>query len=229
VIELGIAGGSAQHEFDRRHAKREERIRSAHPRLGGLILALSDDPQSTAAWKSGAVGERKLGDKLAGLGDTIIALHDRQVPKSRANLDHVVVGPAGVYVVDAKRYKNAKIAVRRSGGFLTPARTQLMVSGRDKTKLVEAMAWQVAAVRAALAASAEFADTPVIAALCFLDAEFPFFGTIEIGNVRVRGLGGTAKLVSTAGPCDLAARDRLARHLASQLPAKPTGQPRRAT
>ncbi len=220
VIEVGMAGGSAQQEFARRHAKREDRIRAAHPKLGGLILAVSDDPQSTTAWKSGAVGERKLGDKLAGLGETIIALHDRQVPKSRANIDHVVVGPAGVYVIDAKRYKNAKIAVRRSGGILKPATTQLMVSGRDKTQLVEAMAWQVAAVRAALAASSEFVDAPITAALCFVDAEFPFFGTIEIGDVRVRGLGGTAKLVSAAGPFDAAGRDRLARHLAAQLPAK---------
>lgn len=220
AIELGIAGGSAQHEFARRHAKREDRIRTAHPRLGGLILALSEDPQSTTAWKSGAVGERKLGDKLASLGDTIIALHDRQVPKSRANIDHVVIGPAGVYVIDAKRYKNAKVAIRRSGGLLTPARTQLMVSGRDKTALVEAMAWQVTAVRAALTASPEFAAVPITAVLSFIDAEFPFFGTIEFGDVRVRGLGGTAKLVSAAGPFDTSARDRLARHLASRLPAK---------
>ena len=63
------------------------------------------------------------------LGDTVIALHDRRVPKGRANIDHIVIGAAGVYVVDAKHYKNAKISIRRSGGFLSPARTQLMVSG----------------------------------------------------------------------------------------------------
>jgi hypothetical protein len=223
--ELGVAGGSAQQEFDRRHSKREDRIREAHPRLGGLILALSDDPQSTRAWQSGATGERKLGEKLATLGDSIIALHDRQVPKSRAaNIDHVVIGPAGVYVVDAKRYKNAKIAVRRSGGFLSPVRTQLLVSGRDKTKLVEAMDWQIAAVRTALIDSAEFADIPVTAALCFIDAEFPLFGTIDVNDVRVRGLGGTAKLVSTAGVLDAAARAQLAGHLAARLPAKPASE-----
>jgi hypothetical protein len=221
-IEVGVAGGSAQQEFARRHSKRENRVREAHPRLGGLILALSDDPQSTRAWQSGATGERKLGEKLASLGDSIIALHDRRVPKSRANIDHIVIGPAGVYVIDAKRYRNAKIAVRRSGGCLSAVRTQLMVSGRDKTKLVDAMDWQVAAVRAALRDSAEFADVPVIAALCFIDAEFPLFGTIEINKVRVRGLGGTAKLVSAAGALDAPARAQLARHLAARLPAKPS-------
>ena len=133
-----------------------------------------------------------------------------------------MVGPAGVYVIDAKRYRNAKIAVRRSGGFLSPVRTQLMVSGRDKTKLVDAMGWQVAAVRAALSDSAEFADVPVTAALCFIDAEFPLFGTIEINEVHVRGLRGTAKLVAVAGALDAQARAQLASHLAARLPAKPS-------
>lgn len=219
-LDTGSAGGSAQAEFERRHARREARVREAHPRLGGLILALSDDPQSTRAWQSGATGERRLGDKLAGLGDTVTALHDRRVPGSRANIDHVVIGPAGVYVVDAKRYKNAKIAIRRTGGLFSAVREQLTVAGRDKTKLATNMQWQVDAVRAALATSTEFAEVPIVAALCFIDAEFPFFGTLEISGVRVKGLGGTARLVSSDGPFDAAARDRLARHLAERLPAK---------
>jgi hypothetical protein len=222
-IEPGVAGGSAQREFERRHNEREDRIRAAHPRLGGLFLALSDDSQSTRAWQSGAAGERKLGEKLASLGDTIVALHDRQVPKSRANIDHIVIGPAGIYVIDAKRYKNAKIAVRRSGGFLSPARNQLMVAGRDRTKLIDAMAWQVAAVRVALGENQEFADVPITAALCFIDANFPLFGTIEISDVHVRGLGGTAKLVSAVGALAAPARTQLARYLAARLPAKPAG------
>jgi hypothetical protein len=98
-----------------------------------------------------------------------------------------------------------------------------MVSGRDKTKLVDAMGWQVDAVRVALSDSAEFADVPITAALCFIDAEFPLFGTIEINEVRVRGLGGTAKLVSAAGALDAPARAQLASHLAARLPAKPSG------
>jgi hypothetical protein len=223
-IELGVAGGSAQQEFARRHSRREDRIREAHPRLGGLILALSDDPQSTRAWQSGATGERKLGEKLVSLGDSVIALHDRRVPKSRANIDHLVISPAGVYVIDAKRYWNAKIAVRRSGGFLRPVRTQLMVAGRDKTKLVEAMDWQLDAVRAALSDSAEFADIPITAALCFIDAEFPLFGTMDINDVRIRGLGGTAKLVLAAGALNAQARAQLARHLATRLPPKPSSE-----
>ena len=152
----------------------------------------------------------------------MIALHDRRVPESRANIDHVVIGPAGVYVVDAKRYKDAKVAIRRSGGLLSPRREQLIVGARDKTRLAADMQWQVDAVRAALTTSAEFAGVRLVPVLCFIDAEFPLFGTLELGDVRIRGLRGTAKLVSEAGPVDAAARDRLARHLADSLPAKST-------
>jgi hypothetical protein len=220
AIDLGQAGASAQAEFARRHDKREARIRTAHPRVGGLILALTDDPQSTRAWASGAAGERRFGAAMAELGDAVIALHDRRVPGSRANIDHIVVGASGIFVVDAKGYKDASINIRRSGGLFRPVREQLVVGGRDKTKLAEAMEWQVRAVRTALSNSGEFTDVPIVAALCFIDAQFPLFGTLRISDVEIKGLGGVAKLVAREGPLDAAARERLARHLAERLPAK---------
>ena len=68
----GVAGASAQREYERRKNKREKRIREAHPRMGSLILALSDDPQSTKAWATGAQGEERLGRQLDGLvGDGV--------------------------------------------------------------------------------------------------------------------------------------------------------------
>jgi hypothetical protein len=58
---------------------------------------------------------------------------------------------------------------------------------------------QVAAVRAALESAEEFRNVPVTAVPCFIDGEFPLFGTIEIAGIAVRGLGGTTKLVATEG------------------------------
>lgn len=219
-IDLGQAGGSAQAEFDRRHDEREAAVRAAHPRIGGLILAITDDPQSTRAWASGAAGERRFGEKMAELGDVVIALHDRRVPGSRANIDHVVIGPSGVFVVDAKRYQDTAISIRRSGGLFSAAREQLMVGGRDKTKLVGAMAWQVDAVQAALADAPQFAEIPITAALCFIDGQFPLFGSLQLRGVEIKGLRGIAKLVTREGPLDPAMREHLARRLADRLPAK---------
>jgi hypothetical protein len=34
-----------------------------------------------------------------------VVLHDLAVPGSRANLDHLVIGPAGVFVIDSKQYR----------------------------------------------------------------------------------------------------------------------------
>jgi hypothetical protein len=64
AIDPGIPGASARREFERRHARRDQRIRAAHPKLGGLIHALTDDPPSTKAWDTGALGEEQLGHRL---------------------------------------------------------------------------------------------------------------------------------------------------------------------
>ena len=65
---------------------------SETPKLGGLILALSDDPQSTRAWDTGALGEERLGNRLNELASGAIrVLHDRRIPGSRANIDHIAV------------------------------------------------------------------------------------------------------------------------------------------
>ena len=56
-VDPGVPGASARREFQRRRARRDERTRAKHPKLGGIILALGDEPQSTKAWDAGALGE----------------------------------------------------------------------------------------------------------------------------------------------------------------------------
>jgi hypothetical protein len=34
-----------------------------------------------------------------------VVLHDLAIPGSRANLDHLVIGPGGVFVIDSKQYR----------------------------------------------------------------------------------------------------------------------------
>lgn len=220
MVTTGRAGGSARAEYDRRAAKREARIRADHPKLGGLLLALTEDPQSTRAWASGAVGEEKVGARLDGLaGDGVLVLHDRRIPRSRANIDHIAVGPMGVFVIDAKRYVGATVEVRRSGGWFSPATEQLVVRGRDKTNLVTGLAPQVAAVYEALEDFAELDGVAVQPVLTFVDADLPWLGSMEIAGVPVLGPRATAKLVRRPGPLTAGQRERLHAHLARCLPA----------
>jgi hypothetical protein len=79
--------------------------------LGGLValaagwgLRFRPSPDARA-WRRGAVGERRTARLLAGLERRGWAvLHDMAVAGSRANLDHLVIGPAGVFVIDSKQY-----------------------------------------------------------------------------------------------------------------------------
>ena len=151
---------------------RETRVRSRHPRLGGLLLAITDEPQSTTSWAIGAEGERKLGASLDRLAESgVVLLHDRLRPGTTANIDHLAVAPTGVWVIDAKRYEG-QVAKKDVGGWFSTD-IRLYVGRRDCTKLVAAMSKQVAAVRAAL--GAEWAEVPVRPVLCFVDAEWGWF------------------------------------------------------
>jgi hypothetical protein len=79
--------------------------------LGGLTataagwgLRFRPSPDA-AAWRRGAAGERRTARLLSPLerhGWTV--LHDLAVPGSRVNLDHLVIGPGGVFVIDSKQY-----------------------------------------------------------------------------------------------------------------------------
>ncbi|MGV8849246.1 MAG: nuclease-related domain-containing protein [Propionibacteriaceae bacterium] len=128
---------SAAAEFRRRHEARQERVAANHPRIGRLLLAVFDDPQSTQAWSVGAEGERLLGAMSASIArDSLRVLNDRHIQRSSANIDHLVVCPQGVFVVDAKWYRNARPELHVDGGLFRPRSEQLRVGGRDRTSLV---------------------------------------------------------------------------------------------
>jgi hypothetical protein len=61
---------------------------------------------ATLAWRHGAEGERQTARLLAPLErHGYQVFHDLAVPGSPANVDHGVVGPTGVFVIDSKRYR----------------------------------------------------------------------------------------------------------------------------
>jgi hypothetical protein len=221
VAPPATGGASAQREYDERSSRREERIKTAHPRLGRLLLALSEEPASTRVWAQGAAGERAVAAKLDDLaGDHVVALHDRRMRRpdgslSRANIDHLAVAPTGVWVIDAKTHQGA-LEVRRSGGLFSPRAEALFIGGRDRTSLVHGLLKQIAAVQSELADVG--ATVPVRGALCFVGTELPWFGSSSIVGVPLVGRRGLAKLLRGAGDLDAAERTALADFLAGRFP-----------
>jgi hypothetical protein len=214
VVEPGIAGASARREFERRKAKREQRIRARHPRLGGLLLAISEEQQSTTAWDIGALGEERLGKGLDRLAcDTIKLLHDRRIPRSKANIDHIAVTAAGVYVIDAKRYRG-RPHLKVEGGILRPRTERLLVGSRDCTKLADGVLKQVGVVRTVLGD-----DVPVGGVLCFVEADWPLIGgSFTTRDVQVLWPKKLYSQLQLAGPLSVDDVDTIRRRLAKALP-----------
>ncbi len=216
TIDRGQAGVAAARERKRRHERRETRTRKRYGKLGGLVLAVTEDPHSTSAWAYGARGERALGAFLDPLRDEGIAvLHDRRIPGSRANIDHVVVSAAGVFVIDAKNYQR-RVEYRDRGGWFS-VDERLYVGGRDKTSLVKGMAKQATAVRTALGGLT--ADVPVTQVICFVAAEWSLLARpFRFGDVHVARPGALVKLIHADGMLGPRVGD-IERRLATALPA----------
>ncbi|WP_241987407.1 nuclease-related domain-containing protein [Cryobacterium glucosi] len=214
----GTAGASAQREHDRRKDKRETRIREKHPHIGGLILALSDEPQSTRAWAVGAQGEVALGqrlDKLSGSG--VHVLHDRRIPPTRANIDHIAVCPSGVFVIDAKKYQG-RPRLQIEGGLFRPRTETLMVGSRKQDGLVAGALKQVALVRAALD-DAGIDGIPVHGMLCFVGADWPLLGgDFIIAGVHVLWPKKAVEHLQKTGPLNEPVMLQIRRALASAFP-----------
>jgi hypothetical protein len=61
---------------------------------------------ATVAWRRGAAGERRTARLLGPLERRGWAvLHDLAIPGTQANIDHLVIGPGGVVVIDTKQYR----------------------------------------------------------------------------------------------------------------------------
>ncbi|MFN3708056.1 nuclease-related domain-containing protein [Microcella sp.] len=132
-------------------------------------MALTPERNSTRVWATGAIGEEIVGEKLDAIAsDQIRVLHDRRIPKSKANIDHIVVTPGAVWVVDTKRYVEKRVEKRVEGGLFSPRVEKLWVRG-DKTSLVTGMHKQVERVSSAVP------GVPVKGVLCFVDGDWPLF------------------------------------------------------
>jgi len=219
-IDHGSAGASARREHERRRAKRDAQIEDkwGSGRIGRIAKALSDDPQTTKAWAAGADGEELVAKALHdGLGDRAMVLHDRKVPGTRGNIDHLVIAGSGVWIVDAKKFKG-KVEQRDVGGWLRTD-VRLYVGGRDRTKLVEGLGWQTDAVARALDGDESI---PVHRALSFVGAEWPVFFAkpLRLDDVWISWPKKLAELILTSDqqlPDDRV--ETVARLLSVRLPA----------
>ncbi|MFI6705380.1 nuclease-related domain-containing protein [Nonomuraea sp. NPDC050478] len=71
-----------------------------------------------ASWRNGAAGQPATARRLRTLelaGYTV--LHDLAIPRSNTNIDHLVIGPTGVFVIDSKK-GHRRTTIRAASGTL---------------------------------------------------------------------------------------------------------------
>jgi hypothetical protein len=222
-VDIGRPGASLTRQYDQRVAQRDARVRREHPRIGGLILATNDQPQSTRALASGAIGEEKAADRLVGAcGPDVLFLLNRRLSRGRrgGDVDMIAITSQGIHVIDVKRRVGASVEVRRYGGFFSPVAEQLWIAGRNRTGLLESLDRQVEAVRAALADCLAAVALPITPSLCFVDAHLPLIRNRHVRGIPVLGLPGTKRLlVRSTGVLTADRRELIQSHLAVRMPA----------
>lgn len=187
-------------------------MRARHPRIGAVILALQDAPQHERSWARGAGGEELVEQALGKHCADVPVLHDRRIPGSRANIDHIAVAASGVWVIDSKRYKGKLQVLKPLFGKPT-----LKVAGRDRAKLVDGLAKQVDLVTAAVSDTG--LDVAVHGCFCFVDTELPLFGTPTISGFDIFGRRGLAKQLNASGALTPGGAATLAISLGQRFPA----------
>jgi hypothetical protein len=200
------------------------------PWLGLSILFITFakawiEPNYVRSWGIGAEGETVTERELQRLPDGYELLHDRRLPGSRANIDHVVVGSSGVHVVESKRMAG-KLAVRDN---------EVHIRGRN-THMVDQVLHQVEVVESVLAESG-FPTVPVQPVLFVQKVDAPWFLGRPLGVPIVlsgrqlrRAITGGAQVLDDEAVATIAsvldrALVRMIREPGAALPVRPVAPP----
>lgn len=150
----------------------------------GLRFRIS---QGALAWRLGAKGERRTARILARLErDGFVAFHDLAVPGSPANINHLVIGPTGVYVIDSKFYRGV-VRMGLDG--------RLWYGARSLDRVLGTLWWEAQQVAEALAGGPEIRVYPV---LCMHEARLPWLEELTVDGIPV--LAGSALELALRSP-----------------------------
>ena len=130
-------------------------------------------PQTIEAWRTGAEGERRTAKYLDGLAEAgFVVLHDRRVPGYGGNLDHVAVGPTGVWVIETKSL-TGKVEIDGDS---------VRIRGYRQDRIVDQVYREATAVQAALHDLLDPLQLTARPVICLHRTELPWF------NKTVRGV-----------------------------------------
>jgi hypothetical protein len=125
-------------------------IKRSHPVLV-FILRLLGAHSDERAWRRGAEGEEEVAYQLRKLGDGWRVIHSVPVGTGDTDIDHVVIGPAGVFTLNTKNHLGGRVSVNAKAidvnGTYQPYIAKSRAEGKRATKLISAACGYYVAVR----------------------------------------------------------------------------------
>jgi hypothetical protein len=190
--------------------------------VGGSAALREARARRDPKWTKGAAGEYLMDLSLHNhVNEGAVILTDRQVPGTKSNIDHIVIAPSGVWIIDSKVWKG-KIEYKSETKKSTAKR--LFVGGKDRTSAVEAIFNLVIPVAQVLGDQ----SVPIKPALVFIEGDWS-----DISGARV--LAGKPyqhlsvwiswpkaiwKKINEPGPLDADAVKRIGAELDKALPPR---------
>ncbi len=120
---------------------KSDEIRRAYPiRVAfGKILRVHNTER---AWRRGAMGEEEVARRLRTLGEEWRVIHSVPVGAHDTDIDHVVIGPPGVFTLNTKNHLGKRVTVYERviyvSGTKQPYITKSRAEGRRAAKLLSA-------------------------------------------------------------------------------------------
>jgi hypothetical protein len=120
-------------------AARAARLRAQRP-VAYRLARLAGIRTRDRSWAVGAAGERRTGRTLARLPDGWYVLHAVQIGTRGTDIDHLVLGPGGVFTINTKHHRGARVEVGDKAVFVQGRpRPYVDAARREATRTVRAL------------------------------------------------------------------------------------------
>jgi len=165
---------------------REWDLGNIHVGQSGEQVVIDDEAMG---WYLGVHGERWVATRLALLGPEYTVLHSVPVGRGDSDIDHVVIGPAGVFTINTKYSPGKRVW---SAGY------GIYVGGREEKHFIRNMDLEVRRAGAKLSRATGIAVNPM-GLIVFVDpSRMDRKGPAGDGTIDIRVIS-DAELISTIG------------------------------
>jgi Nuclease-related domain len=94
------------------------------------------------AWRRGAMGEEEVAKRLRSLGDEWRIIHSVPIGANDTDIDHVVIGPPGVFTLNTKNHLGKRVTVYERAIYVSGTKQSYILKsraeGRHSSKLLSA-------------------------------------------------------------------------------------------